>query len=143
MRTRRQWLRARISPAEARQLDMEAVARARELEQIRQALRHELRVHTGQNSLAQQIGISRGTLRKFLDLESVPVHRNLTRLRDWMENRAVAPVPLGAVCLSLLADELLPGSTRKAARRHLAKELAALFVRGGQAVPPWLAQEET
>lgn len=143
MRTRHQRLGARISPAEARQLDLEAVARARELEQIRQALRHELRVHTGQHSLAQHIGISRGTLRKFLDLESVPVHRNLTHLRDWMENRAAAPVPLGAVCLSILVDELLPGSRRKAARRHLAKELAAMFVRGGQAVPPWLAQEAT
>lgn len=46
----------------------ERFADALDLEALRLAVRRELRVHRGQRALARLIGVSRGSLRKFVEM---------------------------------------------------------------------------
>lgn len=125
----------RFPPEIARTRDINTFLDQHDLERIRQALRRELRVHSGQLALAQEIGIARGSLRKFVDMQSIPLPANMDRLREWAADRPEIWTPIGAVCLATLVLDLVPAEARAPARRHLARELAALYARAGQPVP--------
>lgn len=112
--------------------------RARVAEGQRLVLRAELR-HLPQRILAPIIGISRGSLRKFLAM-SVPGRATRVCIRQWCADRPEPDVPLGAVALALLAREFRV-SLRPAVRRRLAQTLAELFVEAGTQPPPWLREE--
>jgi transcriptional regulator with XRE-family HTH domain len=128
----------RLPPHLARKRDFEVIADARDLETLREALRREVRVHTSLRALALNIGVDRGTLRKFLAMESVPRAENLDKIRDWAADRPELATPLGSVALTLLVHDL-PGHRRAHVRRQLAQELAAAFTR--HMLPEWLEHE--
>jgi len=110
------------------------------LERIRQVVHRELRVHGGQRTLAREIGISRGSLRKLLTDQSVPSYTVRRRLQEWIADRPHPWTPPGAVALSLLVYDL-PYQARGEARRRLARQLRAIFTEAGEEVPAWLADE--
>lgn len=123
-----------------RERDFDRFVDERGLEELRQALRRELRTHAGQRTLARTAGVSRAVVRKFAEGRSVPTPESLARLREWAADRPPVETPLGAVALALLVAELPPGE-RTAARRRLAEALAAAYVAAGAEVPPWLVRE--
>ena len=124
----------------ARKRDFEIVADAGRLERLRQAIRREVRVQSSLRSLAREIGVDRGTLRKFLAMESVPQTDNLARIEDWLENRVDVWPPRGAVALAVLVLDL-PGQQRGVVRRQLARLLASAFTKANTPVPEWLELE--
>lgn len=109
-------------------------------EEIRQALRRELRTHAGQRSLARVVGVGRAVIRKLVEMRSVPQHWHMQRLREWAADRPVAETPAGAVSLALLVADL-PAPERYAARLRLAEEVTRLYAQSGVEVPAWLAHE--
>lgn len=111
-----------------------------ELERLRKVLRRELAVHMGQRTLAAEIGISRGSLRKFLEMQSIPTHQTLQRIKDWAGNRPDAWTPLGALGLAILVMDV-PAEGRSDLRRQLACLLEAAYTRMDQPVPEWLSAE--
>ncbi len=68
---------ARVESLQA--LDFNRFADVHAIESLRLAVRRELRVHRGQRALARLIGVCRGTLRKFVEMRSLPTYRNLRR----------------------------------------------------------------
>jgi hypothetical protein len=110
------------------------------LEELRQALRRELRTHMGQLALARMIGVGRSVVRKLLDMRSVPETGNLDRLREWAADRPAVETPLEVVCLAVLVEDL-PAGARYGARLELAEMMARLYERAGAEVPRWLALE--
>lgn len=125
---------------QARRHDLNAFIDELDLETLREAIRRELRVHGGQDALAQSIGVSRGTLRKLIAMQSVPTLRNLDRIREWTEHRPAVRVPLGGVSLALIV-KYLPARVRGATRLRLARDLASAYAEAGQPVPVWLTAE--
>lgn len=120
--------------------ELDAVVDERELEWLRRALRRELRVHPGQESLARLIGVSRIVIRKFIVMRTTPTPANLARIRDWAADRPEVYTPLGAVLLAVLAGEL-PAEQRMRSRREVAEVLAMAHQRVGRGVPEWLVEE--
>ena len=112
------------------------------LEELRQALRRELRTHRGQLALARLIGVGRAVVRKFVEMRSIPRIEHLERIREWAADRPSAEIPGGAVALALLVEELAPAS-RYRARGALARELIRWFEEEGTEAPEWLHQEIT
>lgn len=125
---------------QARRRDFSLFVEEHELESLRQAIRRELRVHGGQEGLAREIGVSRGTLRKLIGMNSIPTQTNLERIREWTEHRPRVRVHQGAVCLALLV-KFLPAEVRAAARLRLARELSSAYVEADSPVPVWLTAE--
>jgi len=109
-------------------------------EALRQALRRELRTHSGQRQLASMIGVSRSVIRKFLELRSIPTPENLATLEAWSEDRPAVSVPAGAVCVALLAGDLEP-CLRSRARSRLAEALAEIYRDSIHPVPAWVRNE--
>ncbi|HEV2150638.1 MAG TPA: hypothetical protein VGR37_24785 [Longimicrobiaceae bacterium] len=126
--------------APGRDRGFDRLADAWMLEELRQALRRELRTHGGQAAVARSIGVSRSVVRKFLEMRSVPEPRHLDRLRDWAADRPYAETPLPVVSLAVLVDGL-PAGARHRARRELAGCLACIYQQSGEEVPAWLALE--
>lgn len=110
------------------------------LEELRQALRRELRTHSGQLALARFIGVGRTVIRKFVEMRSVPRGENLERLREWAADRPFAETPAGAVAFALLVGDL-PSANRYQARLTLAEALIEHYAAAGQPVPEWLVNE--
>lgn len=140
MRHYRPIVSVRLPPHMAVKRDFEIVADTRRLEALRQAIRREVATRSSLRGLAQQIGVDRGSLRKFLAMESVPDAGNLAKIEDWSEERPEVWTPLGAVALAVLVLDL-PGPRRGPARRRLADALAAAFRDTGRPVPDWLDAE--
>ncbi len=140
MRAARHLPSDRLPIDQVRPHDLSTFADELAVETLREAIRRELRVHGGQEALAQAIGVSRGTLRKLIGMHSVPTPRNLDRIREWMEHRPPVRVALGAVCLALLV-KYLPAASRGEARQRLARALASIYAEAGQSVPVWLTAE--
>jgi transcriptional regulator with XRE-family HTH domain len=115
-------------------------ADVRSVESLRLAVRRELRVHRGQRALAHLIGVSRGTLRKFVEMRSLPTQENLDKIREWAADRADVHAPLGAVALAILAGDL-PASFRLSTRDQLVGILAAAYTEAGEALPEWMGEE--
>jgi hypothetical protein len=111
-----------------------------DLERLRAPIRRELRVHGGQRRVAAEMRIPRGSLRKFLSMQSVPTGRNFDSLESWVADRPEAVVTGGMVSLAVLAGEL-PAEIRLRTRRHLARELAKLYRGAGALLPGWLHDE--
>lgn len=111
-----------------------------DVEGLRLAVRRELRVHRGQRALARLIGVSRGSLRKFVEMRSLPVPENLERIREWAADRPDVRAPLGAVALAMLAGEV-PAAARRRLRRRVAGEVARACAEEGVEVPGWVGEE--
>lgn len=101
-------------------------------------LRRELRTLT-QRLLAPLIGISRGSLRKFLGM-STPGDSTRERIRQWCADRPEPDVPPGAVALAILAADFR-AADRARVRRTVAELLVELFAARGDQPPPWLVDE--
>jgi hypothetical protein len=86
------------------------------------------------------IGVCRGTLRKFVEMRSIPTAGNLDRIRDWAADRPDMQAPLDTVALALIAGDL-PADFRFQARQRLVRELRAVYSEAGVAIPSWLAEE--
>jgi hypothetical protein len=123
-----------------RPLDFDRFADAHAIESLRLAVRRELRVHRGQRALARLIGVCRGTLRKFVEMRSLPTQHNLDKISEWAADRPEVRAPLGAVALAILAGNL-PADFRLRLRRGLARELAAVYAEAGEELPSWVAEE--
>lgn len=130
----------RVRPDLAPEHDLNIFLELYLLERVRRMVRRDLRVHNGQQDLAREIGISRGSLRKFIEDQSIPSHPVQQRLRDWVESRPPIWTPPGAVALVLLVHDL-PYQARGEARRRLARELATIHGEAGREVARWLAEE--
>lgn len=120
--------------------DFDRFADLHAVESLRLAVRRELRVHRGQRALARLIGVCRGTLRKFVEMRSLPTHQNLEKIRDWAADRPEVRTPLGAVALAVLAEGL-PAQFRLRARRDLARELSVVYAEAGEVLPAWIEEE--
>jgi transcriptional regulator with XRE-family HTH domain len=140
MRHHRPVISVRLPTDVAVKRDFNVVADARRLETLRQGIRREVKRQTSLRALAQHIGVDRGSLRKFLTMESVPEWENLAKIEEWLENRAEVWTPLGAVTLGVLVLDL-PGPRRGPARKQLARVLASAFTDAGLPVPDWLDAE--
>lgn len=140
MRNHRPVLSVRLPPELAVKRDFDTIADARRLESLRQAIRREVGVRSSLRSLAQQIGVDRGSLRKFLTMESVPGVENLAKIEDWSEERPEVCTPLGAVALGLLVLDP-PAPRRGPTREQLARVIAAAFADAKLPVPEWLDAE--
>ncbi|MBB4635924.1 helix-turn-helix transcriptional regulator [Longimicrobium terrae] len=112
----------------------------RELETLRHLVRRELRIHAGQRTLAREMGIDRGSLRKFAAGQSTPGEWTLRQIREWAADRPELPVPIAAVALALLVDGL-PPDVRPHARREVSATLAGLYESRREGVPTWIADE--
>lgn len=112
------------------------------LERLRAPVRRELRVHGGQRRIAAEMRMPRGSLRKFISMQSVPTGRNFDALESWAADRPEATVTGGMVSLAVLASEM-PAEIRLRARRRLAGELAELYREAGAPLPLWLHEELT
>lgn len=128
-----------------RVLKEEALAHSRfqrefELERLRAPVRRELRVHGGQRRIAAEMRIPRGSLRKFVAMQSAPTGNNRESLESWVADRPEAMVTGGMVSLALLAGDL-PAEIRQRARRRLAGGLAELYREAGTPLPLWLHDE--
>ena len=110
------------------------------LEELRQAVRRELRTHCGQEPLSRIIGVGRSVIRKLVDMRSVPLDEHLDRIREWAADRPAVETDVGAVALALLAADL-PAAERYRARFELVDQLAGAYRRAGVEVPQWLADE--
>jgi len=111
---------------------------AHEDEAIRRILKREL-LNAGQRTLAPEIGIGRGALRKFLEM-STPGPHTLERLREWSQDREEEPVASGSVALAVLAREF-PAPRRVWARRLIARRVAELLSKVGVDLPSWVQEE--
>jgi DNA mismatch repair ATPase MutS len=140
MRSFRPIISARLRSDLAVKRDLDIVADARRLETLRQAIRREVKTQSSLRGLAQHIGVDRGSLRKFLTMESVPGCENLAKIEDWSEERPEIWTPLGAVALAILVLDL-PGPRRGPARQQLARMLASAFSESDRPVPEWLEGE--
>jgi hypothetical protein len=140
MRHYRPIISRRLPPEVAVKRDFDIIADARRLETLRQAIRREVRTQSSLRALGQQIGVDRGSLRKFLTMESVPDFENMAKIEDWSEERPEVWTPLGAVSLAVLVLDL-PGPHRGPARKELAEVLASAFRTAGRPVPDWLEAE--
>ncbi len=109
-----------------------------EEESQRIVLRRELRTLT-QRLLAALIGISRGSLRKFLGM-SAPSSETRERIQHFCADRPEPVVPPGMVALAILAQEFR-APDRARARRRMAEYLLQLFAECGDQPPPWLIDE--
>jgi hypothetical protein len=118
---------------ERRQLE-----RARVAESRRAALRRRLQ-SVPQRLLAALVGISRGSLRKFLDGSS-PSSAARRRIREWCADQPEPDTAPGAIALNLLAAEF-PACRRGWARRQLAGFLIRLHEEAGQHPQAWLMDE--
>lgn len=123
-----------------RRLDLNYFEWAHEEEALRGAVRRELRTHAGQRRLSRRIGVARGSLRKFVEMRSMPRGENRQRIEHWAQDRPEYVPGLGTVALALLVADL-PAAERLAGRRALAAELAQVYQRAGLRVPEWLAEE--
>ncbi|HEX2093354.1 MAG TPA: hypothetical protein VHG28_13195 [Longimicrobiaceae bacterium] len=123
-----------------RAVELGRVADEWALEELRQALRRELRTHRGQEALARIIGVGRAVIRKLVEMRSVPRPEHLNRLREWAADRPAVEMHAGTVLLAMLVADL-PAAERSRARRSLAAELARLHHEAGVEVPQWLASE--
>lgn len=131
----------RTGVASSRNRDLDALNDTWKLEELRQAIRRELRVYRcGQESLARMAGVGRAVVRKLLEMRSVPEPENLGRLAEWAADRPSAETPLPLVCMAVLLDGL-PAGERYRARLELAESLARLYREAGIEVPPWLVLE--
>jgi transcriptional regulator with XRE-family HTH domain len=130
----------RLPPDLAVTRDFDIIADARRLEGLRQAIRREVRALSSLRALGEQIGVDRGSLRKFLTMESVPDLENMAKIEEWSEERPEIWTPLGAVSLAVLVLDL-PGPHRGPARKQLAEVLASAFRNAGRPVPEWLEAE--
>lgn len=124
----------------SRKLAFDRFANEYGLEELRQAVRRELRTHCGQEALARMIGVGRAVIRKLVDMRSVPQDEHLDRIREWMADRPAVETDVGAVALALLVADL-PAAERYRARFELAGELADAYRRVGVEVPQWLAND--
>lgn len=140
MRPMRYLSSERVRPDLAPEHDLNIYLDLYRLERIRQALRRDLRVHNRQQDLAREIGISRGSLRKFVENQSIPSYEVQQRLQDWVDSRPPIRTPPGAVALVLLVHDL-PYQQRGEARRRLARELAAIYGEAGREIAQWLTEE--
>ena len=140
MRSFRPIISVRLRPDLAVKRDFDIIADARHLETLRQAIRREVKARSSLRGLAQHIGVDRGSLRKFLTMESVPGFGNLAKIEDWSEERPEIWTPLGAVALAVLVLDL-PGPRRGPARQQLARALASAFSETDLSVPEWLEAE--
>ncbi len=120
--------------------ELNRVAEAWRLEELRQAVRRELRTHRGQLALARMIGVGRSVVRKLVEMRSAPRDANLDRLREWAADRPAVETPLETVCLAVLVEGL-PAAARYGARLELARALTRLCREAGGEVPRWLAVE--
>lgn len=138
---RKTYARRHAMPAEsALRLDLDYFEWAHEEEALRGAVRRELRIHAGQRGLSRLIGVARSSLRKFVEMRSMPRGVNRKRIEHWAQNRPEYVPALGSVALALLVADL-PAGDRLAGRRALADELAQVYQRAAQRVPEWLAEE--
>ena len=112
--------------------------RARVAESRRAALRRGLQA-VPQRLLAALVGISRGSLRKFLDGSS-PSRAARRRIREWCADQPEPNTAPGAIAFNLLASEF-PASRRGWARRQLAGFLIRLHEEAGQHPQAWLMDE--
>ncbi|HEX8695741.1 MAG TPA: hypothetical protein VF746_25220 [Longimicrobium sp.] len=129
-----------IGPGPIEKAEVDLLSAERELEALRSALRREIAVHRGLAGVAEEIGVGRIVLRKFLALETVPIATHLSRIRDWAENRPPGSTPLASVLLAALTRDL-PGTARSRVRRELAEALASGHHRAGDSVPEWVRSE--
>lgn len=120
--------------------DIDLFVDVRELETLRSIIRREIRVHGGQRTLAQEIGIDRGSLRKFASGQSVPTPHTLARIREWAADRPAPAIPMAAVAVAILSDEFAPLS-RPAARHQIAATLGAIYQNAGLGIPTWIRDE--
>lgn len=132
--------RSEMEAESARRLDADYFQWAHEEEALRGAVRRELRTHAGQRRLSRLIGVARGTLRKFVEMRSMPRAENRARIEHWAQDRPDYVPALGSVALALLVADL-PAAERLAGRRALAAELAQVYQRAGLRAPEWLAEE--
>jgi hypothetical protein len=112
--------------------------RARVAESRRAALRRNLQ-SVPQRLLAALVGISRGSLRKFLDGSS-PSGAARQRIREWCADQPEPDTAPGAVALNLLTAEF-PAYRRGWARGQLTTFLIRLHEEAGQHPQPWLLEE--
>jgi transcriptional regulator with XRE-family HTH domain len=112
--------------------------RARVAERRRAALRCALRT-LPQRLLAGLVGVSRGSLRKFLE-GSTPSRVARMRIREWCADRPEPDTAPGAVALHLLTSEFR-AIQRGWARRCLVEFLIRLHEESGQHPQPWLMEE--
>lgn len=127
-----------MRPAIAQGHDLRLFGDLYDLERVRQVLRRELKVHGGQAGLAREIGISRGSLRKFLNDLTIPTHPVTERLVEWTADRPEGWTPPGAVAVTLLVHDL-PRHLRGPAHRRLLETFAAIHTEAGVALPEWVA----
>lgn len=120
--------------------DSERLSELLEIEMLRQMVRRELRTHSGQRSLAREIGIHRTSLRKFAEGQSTPEPTNLAEIREWATDRPQIEMPLALLALAVLMDDLPPAS-RPAARQRFASLLFELYEQTGEGVPTWVTNE--
>jgi transcriptional regulator with XRE-family HTH domain len=130
----------RTGVAPGRSREFSRIVDAWRLEELRQALRRELRTHRGQLALARMIGVGRSVVRKLLEMRSVPEPRNLDRLHEWAADRPAVETPFDVVCLAVLVEDL-PPDARYGARLELAEMLTRLYGQAGADVPQWLGLE--
>lgn len=121
-------------------VDRERMQHLTEVETVRQAILRELR-RTPQRDLADRLGISRGSLRKFLAF-SEPTEATWEALREWNEDRPEGSTPMASVALALLVGEL-PAAVRAGAHTRLLATFVEILAaaRGPDAVPRALADE--
>lgn len=127
-------------PAALQSREFDRFADTHTVESLRLAVRRELRVHRGQRALARLIGVCRGTLRKFVEMRSLPTPENLEKIRDWAADRPEVRAPLGAVALAVLAGDL-PARLRFRARCDLARALVDVYAEAGEVPPAWIQEE--
>lgn len=112
--------------------------RARVAESRRAALRRALR-SIPQRLLAILVGVSRGSLRKFLEGSS-PDPTARRRIREWCTDQPEPDTAPGALALHLLVSEFR-ASQRGWARRRLVGFLIQLHEESGQPPQLWLIDE--
>ena len=130
----------RVRPDLAPEHDLNIFLELYLLERVRRMVRRDLRVHNGQQDLAREIGISRGSLRKFIEDQSIPLPPRAAAAPGLGGEPPTHLDTPGAVALVLLVHDL-PYQARGEARRRLARELAAIHGEAGREVARWLAEE--
>lgn len=95
-------------------------------------------MYRGQRALARLIGVSRGSLRKFVEMRWLPVPENLEKVREEAADRPEVRAPLGVVALAMLASEVPAG-----ARLRLAGEVARACAEVGMEMPGWVGRRST
>jgi transcriptional regulator with XRE-family HTH domain len=124
----------------AQSSDSERLSELLQIERLRQVVRRELLTHSGQRTLAREIGVHRTTLRKFAEGQSTPEAANLAEIREWAADRPQVEMPMALVALAVFVDDLPPAS-RPAARQRFASLLMDLYAETGEGVPTWVTDE--